>query len=189
MNRSTAVALTAAIAALASVALPASAGAQGLDDTFDIIKNAIVSQGDVVWEGFVHDSAPPRGQQSDWTYQRRITITNYTYDLPRCRFNFHYRVVTNGEVSSDVPDAGVPLREAAVIKVASEVQLVQMRDAQAGHPTWSSRIEPPIYDVDVIRADGNENVFSFYDLATANNVAREFQRAAALCGVTNIRNY
>jgi hypothetical protein len=184
----TAASVAAILAGFAVLAAPSVGAAQDLPGTFDIIKNAIVSQGAVVWEGFVHDSNPPAGQQSNWTYQRRIEISNYVYDLPGCLFSFHYRVVTDGKVSSDI-EAGVPLRQAAVIKVASEASLVQMRDAQSGHPTWSSRIQPEIYDVDVIRTDGTENVFSFYDLGTANNVAREFQRAAAMCGVTNIRNY
>ena len=47
----------------------------------------------------------------------------------------------------------------------------------------------PVIVVDVIRSDGQDNVFSFYDSDTANQVATLFERAAALCGVTTVSSY
>ena len=186
MARTTAASIAALIGGLAALAAPAASQAQGsLSETFDNIRAAIVSQGAVVWEGFAHDSNPPAGQAADWTYQRRIDVSNYSYDIPNCTFDFHYRVTTNGTVGTDI-DAGVPLRSARIIKVATEATLVMQRDAQAGHPTWASRLQPEIYDVDVIRDDGADNAFSFYDLPTANRVARLFEHAAALCGVNPV---
>jgi hypothetical protein len=179
----TAARLAALVGGLAALAVPLAGHAQeGLVQTFDNIQAAIVSQGAVVWEGFVHDSAPEPGQSADWTYQRRVEISNYRYDIPNCTFSFHYRVITNGTVSTDL-EAGAPLHLARIIKVAPEAQLVSQRDAQAGHPTWASRIQPEIYDVDIIRGDGVDNAFSFYDLQTASRVARAFGHAAELCGV------
>jgi hypothetical protein len=185
MARTIAVSVAALVSGFAVLAAPGASQAQGrsLLETFDLIQAAIASQGAVVWEGFVHDSAPAAGESADWTYQRRVETNNFSYDLPGCTFSFHYKVTTNGEVSTDI-DAGAPLRLARIIKVASEASLVAQRDAQSGHPTWSSRIQPAIYDVDVIRGDGVDNAFSFYDLQTANRVAAAFEHAAALCGVT-----
>jgi hypothetical protein len=80
--------------------------------------------------------------------------------------------------------AGVPLRQVSSIKVAPETDLLQIRDAQAGHPTYSSRLQPVIYDVDVIRTDGDLNEFSFYSLDTAHRIAGLFQAAAQRCGMT-----
>jgi hypothetical protein len=188
MKRTSGAAVVALIAGAAVLASPVVGHAQSLSDVFDLIRNAIVSEGAVEWAGFVHDSNPAPGQQSDWTYQRRVETTNFNYDLANCYFDFHYRVITNGSVSSDI-DGGVPLRLARTIKVATERQLVEQRDAQNGHPTWASRLQPQIYDVDVIRSDGQENVFSFYDADTANHVSRLFSQAASLCGVNTVSTY
>src|SRR5579871_2269223 len=119
MNRSARRPFAAVASGLALLAAPMVGHAQSLSDTFDLIRNAIVAEGAVVWEGFVHDSNPPPGQQSDWTYQRRIETSNFTYDLDNCFFDFHYRVITDGSVSSEV-DGGVPLKQARIIKVATE---------------------------------------------------------------------
>jgi hypothetical protein len=188
MKRSSRRPLVALVSGLAVLAAPIVGRAQTLSDTFDLIRNAIVAEGAVEWEGFVHDSNPPSGQQSDWTYQRRIETSNFSYDLDNCFFDFHYKVITDGSVSSEV-DGGVPLRKARIIKVATEAQLVSQRDAQNGHPAWSSRLQPQIYDVDVIRDDGTENVFSFYDSSTANHVSDLFEHAASLCGVNTVSHY
>lgn len=188
MKRARAGAVAALVIGGAVWGAPVVGHAQSLSDVFDLIKNAIVSEGPVVWEGFVHNSNPTPGYQSDWTYQRRIETTNFNYDLDNCDFDFHYRVLTDGSVSSEV-DGGVPLRLARTIRVATEAQLVSQRDAQSGHPTWASRLQPEIYDVDVIRSDGQDNVFSFYDSDTANHVAKLFEQAASLCGVSTVSSY
>ena len=159
-----------------------------LSQTFDVIQGAIAAQGPVDWKGVVHDSNPPPGQASDWVYQRRVVIDNYSYDLPNCTFNFHYRVITDGKLSTNI-DAGAPLREAQTIQLASEESLVAQRDAAAGHSSYTSRIVPAIYDVDVLRADGVDNAFSFYDLGTATRVAQLFYHAAQLCGVNPAKSF
>jgi hypothetical protein len=188
MKRLIAGPVAALVSSLAVVAAPAAGHAQSLSGVFDQMQNAIVSQGAVVWEGFVHDSAAQPGYQTDWTYQRRVETSNFSYDLGNCYFDFHYRVITDGAVSTEV-DGGVPFRMARTIKVETEAQLVEQRDARSGHPTWASRLQPQIYDVDVIRSDGNENVFSFYDLPTANHMAQLLERAASMCGVESVNHY
>jgi hypothetical protein len=178
-----------ALVFLALSALPAqsradSANGMSLSDTFDFIRDSVMTQGAVVWEGFAHDSAT--GQ--DWTYQKRIETSNFSNDLPNCIISFHYRVLVDGSATTDI-DGGVPLREARLIKVATEVSLVVQRDAQSGHPTYSNRLQPEIYDVDVVRGNGTDNVFSFYDEDTANRVAKAFEHAAELCGVSPVDSF
>jgi hypothetical protein len=188
MKRLIAGPVVALLGGLAVLAAPSASHAQSLSDVFDQLRNAIVAEGAVEWEGFVHDSAPQPGAQSDWTYQRRVETSNFSYDLSNCFFDFHYRVITDGSVSSDV-DGGVPFRMARTIKVSTEAELVEQRDAQSGHPTWASRLQPEIYDVDVIRSDGAENVFSFYDAESARHMAGLLEQAASLCGVTTVSHY
>ena len=181
-------AVAALIAGAGMLGAPVAGHAQSLSDVFDQIKNAIVAEGAVGWQGFAHDSSPRPGYQADWTYQRRTETSNFSYDIQNCYFDFHYRVTTNGSVSSDV-DGGVPLRLARAIRVATESQLVGQRDAQSGHPTWATRLQPEIYDVQVSRTDGQENVFSFYNINNANHVSQLFRQAASMCGVNNVGVY
>jgi hypothetical protein len=173
-------AVAALIAGAGMVGAPVAGHAQSLSDLFDQIKNAIVAEGAVGWEAFEHDSNPQPGYQSDWTYQRRTETSNFSYDIQNCTFAFHYRVTTNGSVSSEV-EGGVPLRLASTIRVAPEAQLVEQRDAQSGHPSWATRLQPEIYDVQVTRTDGLDNVFSFYNIDNANRVSQLFRQARSLC--------
>jgi hypothetical protein len=178
-------AAAALIAGAGMLGAPVAGHAQSLSDVFDQIKNEIVAEGAVGWQGFAHDSTPRPGYQADWTYQRRIEASNFSYDIGNCNFDFHYRVITNGSVSSEV-DGVVPLRLARTIRVAPEARLVEQRDAQSGHPNWATRLQPEIYDVQVSRTDGQENVFSFYSINNANHVSQLFRQAASLCGVNSV---
>jgi TIR domain len=168
--------------------------AQGVDpsaslsDILALVQSALIAQGSVAFEGFAHDSDPPAGKMSDWTYTKRIEYSDISLDPADCQLKFHFKLYVNGDVSDD-KDAAVPLRDVSSIKVAPEVDLLQIRDAQAGHPTYSSRLQPPIYDVDVVRGDGGVNEFSFYSLDTAHRVASLFQAAAQRCGVTSVATY
>ena len=156
-----------------------------LSDILALIQSTLIAQGPVAFEGFAHDSDPPPGKMSDWTYTKRMEYTDISLDPADCRLNFHFKLYVNGDVSDD-KDAGVPLREVTTIKTAPETDFLQIRDAQAGHPTYSSRLQPVIYDVDVVRGDGGVNEFSFYSLDTAHRFANLFQAAAQRCGVTTI---
>ena len=159
-----------------------------LSDVLALIQSALIAQGPVAFEGFAHDSDPPAGKMSDWTYTKRIEYSDISLDPADCKLNFHFKLYVNGDVSDD-KDAGVPLKDVSSIKVAPEVDLLQIRDAQAGHPTYSSRLQPAIYDVDVVRGDGGVNEFSFYSLDTAHRVANLFGAAAQRCGVATVSSY
>jgi len=171
--------------ALALILAASGARAQAtLSDTFDLIRSSIASEGAVVWQGNVHDS----GDNSDWTYQRRVEFSNFSYNIAACQFLFHYRVITNGAVSAEI-DAGVPFRDVRIIKIVTEAELVGQRDARAGHPTWRTRNTPEIYDLDIIRLDGTDNIISFYSMGNANHAMDLFVHAASLCGVSRVETH
>jgi hypothetical protein len=155
--------------------------------TFDLVQATIASQGALVWEEFIHDSAPAAGLATDWTAQNRFEYSNYTNSLQGCTFSFHSKQVQNGVVTDS--DGGVPIREVQIVKVSPDEPRLNQLNAQNGHPTWSVRLQPEIYDLQVIRGDGGENEFLFYDLQTANRVAEAFKHAAALCGVNTVSSY
>jgi hypothetical protein len=181
----------AALAALALASFPRPAAAQqpaSLSDILQRIQNELVAQGPVAFEGFAHDSDPPAGKVSDWTYTKRMEYSDFNPDVNSCNFNFHFKLIVNGNVDTD-KDAGVPLRIVSGVKVATEADLLKIRDAQGGHPTYSSRLDPVIYDVDIVRNNGGVNEFSFYSLDSAQRVARLFEEAARRCGATDVSHF
>jgi hypothetical protein len=195
-----ALAIAAAAGALASVAQVAAASpatappyealevadrGDSLSDLLDRIQTELVAQGAVAWEGFAHDSNPQPGYQADWTYQKRAEATAFHYDLANCDFDYNFKVTVDGSVTTD-GDAGVPLKSLISIQVADLADLIRIRDAQAGHPTYSSHLQPAIYAVEAIRGDGQFNEFDFYSLETARRVARLLERAASACGANPV---
>jgi hypothetical protein len=163
--------------------------AAALQATFDLIRATLASQGTVVSGMFVHDSAPAAGGTADWTVQDRIEMSNFVYDLPSCTFRFQIRELFNASVASDVNNAGIPLRQLQIVRVITSSSGATQAAAQAGHPTWSVRLQPEIYDLLVVRGDGTTNTLYFYDLQTANRMAEAVKHAAALCGVPALNSY
>jgi hypothetical protein len=161
---------------------PPAEHAASLGDVLNKIETELVSQGAVAWEGFAHDSNPPQGYEADWTYQKRIDATDFTYDTDNCYFDYHFKVTVDGKVTTDDNNAGVPLKDLATIRVSNLAAVIKVRDAQNGHPTYSSRLQPAIYSVEAIRADGKLNEFDFYSLETARRIGRLLQEASRSCG-------
>jgi hypothetical protein len=172
------------VAASAAIALmtPSVGATQGaasnmsLHDAMAEVKRAILSQGVVAWQGSVH--AGDSGE--NWTYTRSVETTNITLNESVCILSFHYKVITNGEVSVDI-DAGIPFGEVESLEATTEAALVQRRDARAGHGSWVSTLTPQIYDIDLVRGDGTENVISFYSSDMANQAIDAIERARQLC--------
>ncbi len=67
--------------------------------------------------------------------------------------------------------------------MADLADLLRVRDAQAGHPSYSSHLQPTIYAIEAIRLDGQyKHELDFFSLETARRVARLIEAAAAKCG-------
>jgi hypothetical protein len=173
-------ALFAALIAACGAAPASAAGPDfnrmSLAETLDFLQGAVMSQGLVAWEARAHDS----NKRQDWTYRRSVESSDFSLDLAGCQFSFHYKVTTDGRVSTEV-DGGIPFRLVNAVETMNESQRLRKVDAQAGHPTWSSTTSPEIYVVDVFRNDGQENVLSFYDKGVADQAADAIEHARALC--------
>ena len=153
-----------------------------LGDVLNEVETELIAQGAVAWEGFAHDSNPPQGYQADWTYQKRVDASDFTYDTDNCDFDYHFKVTVDGKVSTDDDNAGIPLKSLTTIRVSNLADVIRVRDAQNGHPTYSSHLQPTIYSVEAIRTDGKLNEFDFYSLDTARRIGRLIQEAARKCG-------
>jgi hypothetical protein len=161
---------------------PAAERNVSLGDLLNQVETELISQGAVAWEGFAHDSNPPQGYEADWTYQKRVESTDFTYDTQNCDFDYHFKVTVDGKVTTDDNNAGVPLKKLSTIRVSNLADIIKVRDAQNGHPTYSSHLQPTIYSVEAIRADGTLNEFDFYSPQSARRVAHLLQDAAQRCG-------
>jgi hypothetical protein len=157
-----------------------------LADLLNQIETELVGQGAVAWEGFAHDSNPPQGYEANWTYQKRIENTDFTYDTENCDFDYHFKVTVDGKVTTDDNNAGIPLKDLATIRISNLADVIKVRDAQAGHPTYSSHLQPTIYSLEAIRNDGKLNEFDFYSLETAHRIGRLIQGAAQRCGANPV---
>ncbi|HWF75981.1 MAG TPA: hypothetical protein VN694_02280 [Caulobacteraceae bacterium] len=153
-----------------------------LGDVLNQIETELIAQGAVAWEGFAHDSNPQQGYQADWTYQKRIDATDFTYDTDSCDFDYHFKVTVDGKVSTDDDNAGIPLKDLTTIRISNLADVIKVRDAQNGHPTYSSHLQPTIYSVESIRNDGKLNEFDFYSLETAHRIGHLLQEASRKCG-------
>jgi hypothetical protein len=167
---------------------PAAEAGGALSDLLDRIEAELAVQGPVAWKGFAHDSDPKPGYEGDWTYEKRAEMTGFHYDLAQCDFDYNFKVEQDGKVTTD-GDAGIPLKHLRAIHVSELADLLRIRDAQAGHPTYSSRLQPAIYAVEAIRLDGQYNELDFFSLETARRVARLIEAAAAKCGASPVVRY
>jgi hypothetical protein len=83
-------------------------------------------------------------------------------------------------VTADV-DAGIDLKAVQDVVVMSRDQNMDQFDADAGHPTWSAKVNPPVWVVEVRRKTG-PNAFYFREEQMANRVAKAITHAVELCG-------
>ncbi|MGD0144829.1 MAG: hypothetical protein ABSC92_16885, partial [Rhizomicrobium sp.] len=69
------------------------------------------------------------------------------------------------------------------VRVASKDQIQNRIDADLGHPTWTTQVNPPVFVVSLYKTTGSpEFSFDFRDEDTANRVAKAFSHAVELCG-------
>ncbi|HLI65645.1 MAG TPA: hypothetical protein VKU90_04700 [Caulobacteraceae bacterium] len=174
-------ALLARAIAACLLAAPLAASAQSLPATLEQIRTTLGMNASVAWEATAHDALPAAGGPTDWTYTRRVELGDVTYDPTRCTLGLHYRVLTNGQVTTDAPEGLIPLAQVTAVRLRGEADLVQERDAKAGRSSITTRLDPAIYDVELARADGHDVIFSFYDEAVARRLAALVEHAVSLC--------
>jgi hypothetical protein len=156
---------------------PADAG-PSLEVTMKFVQDKLNDIGPVNYAGYGHDNAVG----TDWTYQSKVEITKVVADRGACRISFHLRVETNGAVTQDT-DAGFPLKAIGDVVVMPLEQDVKQLSAEAGHPAWTFRVDPPAFVLKAHRTDiKGTNDFDFYDEQMANRVAKAIVHAVELCG-------
>jgi hypothetical protein len=180
MNRMLAAiaAVTLGIAAVGSgAAREAQRSAAGLAETLEFIRDKVAEQGQIIYSASFRDTAD--GQ--NWTNSFSVEASNVTDDVSSCSVSFHWHTTTDGAVKYD-GDTDVSFRKvASVIVTDMEADFVQA-NVKAGHPTWTSDVNPTVWVVTVRHTDGLSNVLDFRDQSMANRVATAMRHAANLCG-------
>ena len=170
--------LTAALAlGLTAGVAAAQSPSSSLGELMDYVANTVTSLGAVSFTGSVHDLSNNTG----WSYNRTVTISNFRSDPANCTLYFHFNEVTPGDPPTD-KDGWIPFRQVQQVRVVTLDQEVNEITARQGHPTWLVTHSPSVYVVSAVRPDGTTNDLDFYDLATAQRVATALRRAAQLCG-------
>ncbi len=148
-----------------------------LSDAMQVIANQVGAQGPINFQGSVHDGAT----NTNWSYTRTVSVTNFRSDPDACKLFFHFEETTSGQANTEV-DGWIPFGLIQDIKVQSlEEELVTL-DARAGHPQWQIVLRPEIWTVVATRGDGTTNDLDFYSRDTAMRVADAERRATRLCG-------
>jgi hypothetical protein len=134
--------------------------------------------GPVNFAAYVHDNAVG----NDWTNQFKIEITNIAANAGTCRISYHLKNGINGAAGQDA-DFWFLLNTVPDVAVMPIEPALKEADTGGGHPTWNSRVEPPVFVLRVHRTDikGN-NDFYFFDEQMANRVAKALVHAVELCG-------
>ncbi len=168
------------LAAMAT-ALVLSAGAASaepsLAETAGFIRDRVAEVGPLAYTGHLHDSA----DNTDWSNSFRVEASNVTVDPGNCAISFHWRTSTDGATAQDF-ESGLPFGDFVGVRVTSMEEDINRLSAKAGHPTWTARVDPPLWVVTATQRNGSTNSVDFRDHETADRVARAIAYATELCG-------
>jgi hypothetical protein len=168
----------AALAQRKSVPAPPKPADNGpsLEATMKFIQDKVSEQGKIVYAGYGHDNAT--GQ--DWVGQYTEELSNFVASAPECKISYHFHETSNGQPSNDI-EAWFKLNTIQDVLVETREQNFKQADVKAGHPTWSSRVDPPTWVVEA-RWKGGVNDIFFHEEDMANRVAKALVHAVELCG-------
>jgi hypothetical protein len=151
-----------------------------LDVTMKFIQDKLNSVGTVNVVSYVHDGVAG----NDWTAQFAYGISPVNANALGCLVNYHFKQVLNGQSVRD-QDAGIPLKLVENIIVMPIDQSLKEVNAKEGHPSLSTRTDPPAFTLRAVRSDGASNEIFFQDQDLANRVATAMVHAVELCGGGN----
>jgi hypothetical protein len=154
---------------------PASDG-PSLEATMKFIQEKIEQQGKLNYAAHVHDSQ----DGSNWVVPFSTLQTNIVANPTLCRISYHERRTRRDEVTAD-DDYWFALKAVQEMVVMSREQGLKRADTNAGHPTWDSKVDPPIWLIEA-RYKGGQNIFYFHEEEIANRVAKALVHAVELCG-------
>jgi hypothetical protein len=145
--------------------------------TMQFLQSTLNEQGKLSWTTHYHDSA----DGTNWTYALTFEASKVVADASACTIGFHNNITRDGVVLFDT-DASFNLHDVQDLTLTTGDQRQNKNDAAAGHPTWTAKIDPPIFDL-VVKGQGTaEFYFFFFNEDAANRVTKAMGHAVELCG-------
>jgi hypothetical protein len=145
--------------------------------TMQLLQEKLNEQGKMNWTTHYHDSA----DNTNWIYQYTFEANKVVADAAACTIAYHYIIIVDGKKNSD-SDASFNLHDVQDVTLTTGDQRQNKNDTAAGHPTWSAKVDPPVFDLIVKGKENAEFYFFFFDEDTANRVTKAMGHAAELCG-------
>lgn len=148
-----------------------------LAETMQTVQSKLNEQGKMSWTTHYHDSA----DNTNWIYQFVFEANKVVVDASTCTIAYHYTIVRDGTQISD-SDASFSLHDVQDLTLITGDERQNKNDTAAGHPTWSAKVDPPVFDLIVKAKENAEFYFFFFDGDVANRVTKALGHAVELCG-------
>ncbi len=148
-----------------------------LEATMKFIQDKLNDVGPVNFANYTHDNAVG----NDWTTQFKLEVTKVVADPSACRVSYHWKTELNGKAQQDL-DISFFLKEVAEVVAMPMEEKYKETNTVLGHPSWSTKSDPPVFALKVHRTDKKYSFFPFYDEQLPNRVAKALVHAVELCG-------
>jgi hypothetical protein len=159
-------------------AAPADTGPT-LAETMQFIQAKLQEFGKTSFAMYTHDNADGK----DFVDQATTELSNVVADPAACRISYH-RSVTNNSVPTG-KDGTINLREVQNLIVMTGDMTQTKSNAEDGHPTRNTTVQPPIFVLAVRKAGNQESWLYLSDEEMADRVAKAMLHAVELCGGGN----
>ena len=114
-----------------------------------------------------------------WTHQALVRSSDAAADPAACTIKFRWHTQI-GDKSTDA-DQQFSLTSAKGVRVISMEDDLARLNADAGHPTWTTKVAPEVWVVLVQNSNGDFNTIDSLSRATADRLATSLLHAAQLC--------
>jgi hypothetical protein len=152
-----------------------------LEATMKYLQDTLNGVGLVSYAAHGHDS----NNGHDWTNQFSDQASGVLANPSVCRITYHWKSTFEGKVLED-KNAGFLLKDVQKIEVQTRAHHFDEDNLAYGHPSWTVKVEPPVYVLSVQRTGLVQNNFSFPDEELAQRVAKSMAEAVELCHDGNI---
>jgi hypothetical protein len=149
----------------------------GLEATMKYIQEKLNSIGPVYYVSQAHDSQ----NGHNWTNKFKDEASELIADPSACRIYYHWFTSVEGSVTMD-KKLTFALKDVQQISVQTREEIFKADNAAMGRPSWTVKIEPPVYVLLVQRPAHVQNHLIFLDQDLANRVAKSLAHAVELCG-------
>lgn len=150
-----------------------------LAETLDFLRGVLEQNGSISHTMTFNSTA----NGSSVTIVHSFALSEISTTPADCNLAYHQEEKLNGQALS-LPDAlGVPFREVSEVTLVDAAAEWNLSFAKAGYPDLVAvAANPLVTKLRIVRTNGTENDFLFYDRSLAERFAKAARHAAQLCG-------